>query len=126
MFALIALVTLGIGIGFACFGAWLILPFAGLELVVLAGAFLVVGRHATDCEQIEVSVRQVCVEVRDSERTAVHEFDPSRARVVLGEGRDGMPVWRLARDARLEIGRHLDEASCAGLAIELRTRLRGN
>ena len=126
VFAAIALVTLGIGIGFAYFGAWLILPFAGLELLVLGAAFVVVGRHATDCERIEFSAGRVRFEVRDSDRTQVHEFDPARAKVVLGEGRGGMRVWLLARDARLEIGRHLDEASRAGLAIELRRRLRGN
>lgn len=126
VFAAIALVTLGIGIGFACFGAWLILPFAGLELLVLAAAFVVVGRHATDCERIEFSADRVRVEVRDLERTAVHDFDPVRSQVVLGEGRGGTRVWLLARGARLEVGRHLDEASRAGLVIELRRRLRGN
>ena len=125
VFALIALVTLGIGAGFACFGAWLILPFAGVELLVLAAAFLVVGRHATDCERIEFAAGRVRVEVRDSERTAVHEFDLSRAQVVLGEGGGGMRVWLRARDAQLEIGRHLDEQSRAGLATELRRRLHG-
>lgn len=126
VFALIALMTLGIATGFACFGAWLILPFAGLELMVLAGTFLVVGRHATDCEQIEFSARQVRVEVRDSERTAVHQFDPLRSEVVLGEGHGGVRVWLRARDTLLEVGRHMDEASRAELATELRRRLRGN
>jgi uncharacterized membrane protein len=125
VFAAIALLTLGIGIGFACFGAWLILPFAGLELLVLAAAFVVVGRHATDCERIEFSAGRIRVEVRETERTSLHEFDPMRARVVLGGGRGGMRVWLLARDARLEIGRHLDCASRAGLAVELRRWLHG-
>lgn len=125
-FALIAAVTMGIATGFACLGAWLILPFAGLELLVLAGAFVVVGRHATDCEQIEVSAGRVRVEVRESERTVVHEFDPARAEVVLAAGRGGLQVWLRARDTLLEIGRHLDEASRAELATEMRRRLRGN
>ena len=124
VFAAVALVTLGIGIGFACFGAWLILPFAGPELPVLAAAFVVPGRHATDCERIGFSAARVRVEVRISERTAVHEFDPARAQVVLGEGRGTMRVWLLARDARLETGRRLDEASGDELAAEIRRRLR--
>lgn len=126
VFAAIALVTLGIGVGFASFGAWLVLPFAGLELLVLAAAFVVVGRHATDCERIEFSDERVRVEVRESERTAVHEFETARSRVLFGEGAGAMRVWLLARNVRLEIGRHLDEASRAGLATELRRRLRGN
>ena len=46
MFALLAAVTLGIGIGFAAFGAWLVLPFAGAEVIGLAIAFVAVARRA--------------------------------------------------------------------------------
>jgi uncharacterized membrane protein len=35
----LAAVTLLIGIGFALAGAWLVLPFAGLEVLMLAAAF---------------------------------------------------------------------------------------
>jgi uncharacterized membrane protein len=38
--ALLAVVTLAIGVGFALIGAWLVLPFAGLEVLVLGAAFL--------------------------------------------------------------------------------------
>jgi uncharacterized membrane protein len=31
--------VLAIGVGFAMLGAWLILPFSGLEVLLLAGAF---------------------------------------------------------------------------------------
>lgn len=123
VFALMALVVLGIAAGFACFGAWLILPFAGLEMLVLAVAFVLVGRHATDSERIDFAAGRVRVEVRDSARTAVHEFECSRAQVVLGEGRGGVRVLLLTRETQLEIGRHLDERSRARLAEELRVRL---
>ena len=45
-FALLAGVTLAIGIGFAALGAWLVLPFAGLETIALATAFAVLARRA--------------------------------------------------------------------------------
>jgi len=45
VFALLAAATLGIAIAFAALGAWLILPFAGLETLVLAGAFLATARR---------------------------------------------------------------------------------
>ena len=48
VFALLALATLAIGVGFAAFGAWLILPFAGLETLLLAGAFLATARRNED------------------------------------------------------------------------------
>jgi uncharacterized membrane protein len=43
--ALLAAVTLAIGAGFALAGAWLILPFAGLEVLALGGAFLCRARQ---------------------------------------------------------------------------------
>jgi uncharacterized membrane protein len=45
--ALLAVVTLSIGIGFALMGAWLILPFAGLEVLALGAAFLVHAKRFT-------------------------------------------------------------------------------
>jgi uncharacterized membrane protein len=44
-FALLAVVTLSIGIGFALMGAWLILPFAGLEVLGLGAAYLCYARQ---------------------------------------------------------------------------------
>jgi uncharacterized membrane protein len=45
-FAALAAVTLAIGAGFAFVGAWLVLPFAGLEALMLAVAFFVYARRA--------------------------------------------------------------------------------
>jgi len=45
-FAALAAVTLAIGVGFAFVGAWLVLPFAGLEALMLAAAFFVIARRA--------------------------------------------------------------------------------
>ena len=47
LWAFVALgsVTLAIGVGFAMVGAWLILPFAGLEVVALGAAFVVHARR---------------------------------------------------------------------------------
>lgn len=46
VFAVLATVVLAIGVGFAIAGAWLILPFAGLEVLMLGAAFVVHARHA--------------------------------------------------------------------------------
>jgi uncharacterized membrane protein len=43
-FAALAAVTLGIGIVFAVMGAWLVLPFAGLEVLALGAAFVLHAR----------------------------------------------------------------------------------
>ena len=48
VFAALAIVSLAIGIGFAIAGAWLILPFVGLEIVALGIAFVACVRRFGD------------------------------------------------------------------------------
>jgi len=45
-FAVLAVLTLAIGVGFAVVGAWLVLPFAGLEVLMLAVAFFLYAQRA--------------------------------------------------------------------------------
>ncbi len=51
MFASLAAVAIGIGIGFAAVGAWLVLPFAGVEALALGIAFVATARRAGDYQQ---------------------------------------------------------------------------
>jgi uncharacterized membrane protein len=53
VFALLAAVSVGIGIGFAMVGAWLVLPFAGIEAIALGIAFLATAWRMADYERIE-------------------------------------------------------------------------
>src|SRR5262245_48230471 len=55
LLALTAAFSFGIGIGFAVFGAWPVLPFVGLEVAALAAAFYVNGRHAADYERFALA-----------------------------------------------------------------------
>ena len=45
VFAALAAVVLAIGAGFAAAGAWLVLPFAGLEVLALIAAYLAYARR---------------------------------------------------------------------------------
>ena len=45
-FSVLAFVTLAIGLGFAFVGAWPVLPFAGLEVLILLAAFFAYARRA--------------------------------------------------------------------------------
>lgn len=120
VFALLAALALGIASAFAALGAWLILPFAGLELLLLGAAFWFTARHATDYERIERARDRLTVQVSEGERLRRYEFDARRSRVRLGENGQ---VLLDAPQARLEIGRHLDARSRAGFAAELGKRL---
>jgi uncharacterized membrane protein len=44
-FGALAVLTLAIGAGFAFIGAWLVLPFAGIEVLMLVVAFFVYARR---------------------------------------------------------------------------------
>lgn len=46
VFVLLAATAIGIGVAFAAFGAWLVLPFAGLEALGLLAAFFAMARRA--------------------------------------------------------------------------------
>lgn len=116
-------VSFGIAAGFALFGAWLILPFAGVEMVALAAAFYMNGRHAADYERIILAEGRMVLEARDAERLARHEFNPAWVRIA--ERRSGRECRLLLRShgREFEIGRHLDAERRASLAVRLRYSL---
>lgn len=123
-FGLIATATLGTAVFFAWLGAWMILPFAGVELVCLGIAFLVNGRHAADYERIALDAGRLLVEVRESDSTRRHEFSTARASVKLAGGEAGGRVLLAFPGQSLEIGRHLPCRARRDLASELNRRLR--
>jgi len=45
VFSALAAVVLAIGAGFATLGAWLVLPFAGLEVLALVAAYLAYAKR---------------------------------------------------------------------------------
>jgi len=119
VFVALAVLVLAIGTGFAIAGAWLILPFAGLEVLLLGGAFLLHARHATDYERIALERGWLRVEVVEGRRRARYELDVRRVRIEIEGSR---VVLREAGEA-LELGRHLDEQSRRVFGAELKKRL---
>jgi uncharacterized membrane protein len=117
VFAALALLVLAIGAGFATMGAWLILPFAGLEVLLLGAAYVLYARRAADYERIELDAGHVTVEVAEGARTARYEMDG--AKVSLEEGR---VVLRDAKE-KLEIGRYLGAEARAEVAAALEKKL---
>jgi uncharacterized membrane protein len=120
VFVALAFVVVAIGAGFAALGAWLVLPFAGLEVLLLGAAYLLYARHAADYESIVLHCGRLTVEVGEAQKTIRYEMQAHRARVCLQEDR---VVLRGAR-SELELGRHLDAQTRARFAEELQKRLR--
>jgi uncharacterized membrane protein len=117
VFAALALLVLAIGAGFAAAGAWLVLPFAGLEVLLLGAAFVLYARHAADYERIELEPGRITVEVASGWRIARYEMQG--AKVFM---QDGRLVLRGAQE-ELEIGRYLGAEARAELAAELQNKL---
>ncbi|MEO9102246.1 MAG: DUF2244 domain-containing protein [Burkholderiales bacterium] len=120
IYLVLCVVSLVIAAGFWFQGAKLILPFAGLELVMVGVAFLVYARHATDREQISLLDRRLVVELESAGRLERVEFDrdwvriePSAADTSLIEvsGRGARPV---------QVGRFIRPELRPLLARELR------
>jgi uncharacterized membrane protein len=123
VFAALAVLVLAISAGFAIAGAWLVLPFAGLEVLLLGAAFVLYARRAADYERIELDARRLSVEVTEAEHKARYELDPRRAWVCV-EKSAGCRVLLRGPRQELEVGRHLDEAARVEFAAELAKRLR--
>ena len=117
VFAALSLLVLAIGAGFAAAGAWLVLPFAGLEVLLLGAAFMLYARHAADYERIELEPGRITVEIAEGGLTARHQMEG--ATVSMEAGR---VVLRDAKE-ELEIGRHLGAEARAELAAELEKKL---
>lgn len=119
------LVSLAIALPFAFHGAWLILPFAGAEMVLLYLAFRAVERHAGDFESISISGDRVVVERWETGRVSRHEFHRCWAQVVLEPGaRAAGEVLALQSHGRVvEVGRHLTQEQRREAARALKRHL---
>lgn len=92
----LAAVSLGVALIAAWRGGWLVLPFTGLDLLVVGIAFVVHARHATDYEVIRLTPASLVVEQRSAQRLTQYAFNPRwvridienppRTRVVLRSG----------------------------------------
>jgi uncharacterized membrane protein len=92
-------VSAAIAIGFAAFGAWPVLPFAGLEVLVLALALMYYRRRARDGERIVIRGDRVEVTCVRRARESRQEFQRHWTQV------------RLERDARGWYGSRLTVGS---------------
>jgi|SRR5688572_30139745 uncharacterized membrane protein len=123
VFGFIFVVSIGIALAFAALGAWMILPFAGLEMLVLYLAFRYIDRHAGDYERIEVAGERVQVEHCEAGRTQQHEFNRSWAQVVVSGA--GSRVALRSHGRELEIGRYVNDEQRLKIALELKRQLQG-
>jgi uncharacterized membrane protein len=122
LFASLCVVSFGLALSFAAFGAWLVLPYSALEMLVLYVAFRWIDRHATDWERVTVAGDRVMVERERSGVLARHEFNRYWTRVAVqvdGFGRAPRLELRFAGKS-IAVGEELSAAERATLARDLR------
>ena len=122
-FAWMATVTLGIGLMFALMGAWMVLPFAGLELLALG-----TGLYLTACRSMDVEVVSIHEDVIEVCKgrwglESIVRIQRCWARVSLERSsHDWYPkrllIWSHGKG--VEIGCFLSEIERKNLARELR------
>jgi uncharacterized membrane protein len=121
-FVFIFVVSVGIAAAFAVFGAWLILPFAGVEMLVLYLALRYFERHADDYERIEIDGDQVRLERLEGGSLSTAALSRYWARVAVS--RDGSRLALRSHGREFEIGRNLSDEQRLELAQALQRRLR--
>jgi len=118
----IVIVTLGISLGFYSMGLWMVLPFAGIELAVVATAFLIYARHAGDYEQIVIQPREVSVTVVSANRTKTYSLNPGWTRVSLDK-KPRVLIKLESGEFNVVLGRFIDDLTKEKLVFELRRAL---
>lgn len=129
VFGSLAVFSLIVAVVFAALGAWLILPFAGLEAIALYLAFDWGVRHSDDSESLVIRGDAVMLAVRENASTRHYEFNRVWAKLVVeprARSVGSVHSVRLAlrsHGKEVEVGRYLDDGRRQRLARELKARL---
>ena len=119
-------VSFGIAGFFAFLGLWLVLPFAGLEMVALALALYLCAWRAQLTEVVWLDGDRLRIEIGRRGPEKQHEFDRHWVRVLLLPASAGFRRSRLmlrSHGRQLEIGACLPEEERRDLAAALRQAL---
>ena len=120
---LLSVIPCVIGIAFCFLGAWLVLPFVGLEIVALAYAFYYVNRHEADYESISIDGDSLLVERCVGEDVSQQVINPYWVKVVQHELPNGeLHLFLQSHGKEIEIGRYLTRKQRELLVGQLRQR----
>lgn len=122
IFASLATVSLAIAAVFTAQGAWVVLPFACIEVLALGAAFVVYARHAADYERIVLCRDCLLVETCDAERMRRQQCTPAWTRVEY-TGTKRELIGLIAQGRRIDVGRFVPESDRSDLARQLRSQL---
>lgn len=123
VYASLCVISLGIATYCWIWGATLVMPFTGAELLLLGGALLLYARHAADRERIALQPGRLTVEHCSGGRVERAEFVPDWVRI---EPRaDDRSLIELSGQGQvIAVGRYVRPELRRALAEEFRAALR--
>jgi len=125
VFVSLVAVSLGISLAFALAGAWMILPFAGLEVLLLAALFGYVYLESTRREVIRINGERVqldCCKGHRQQSVYHREFSRDSLAVLVrlgGSATEPASVSFAGPEGCLEVGDFLTDAERADLVSKL-------
>lgn len=121
----VALVSFATGIAFYWIGAWPVLGFFGLDVLVVYVAFRLNYRSGRQSEVIEITPDRLTLIRQRTKGAPEHfTFNPYWTRVELAEGRDGRTALCLRHhDRSLVFGLFLNDEERREVALMLRDAL---
>lgn len=118
----VALLTLGIAVIFAIQGMWLILPFAGLEVIALAIGLYICSLRCRDREVITIDLDKVFIESGRYKPENCWHFDRTWLSIVLKKAPIyGYPsqLFFRSKGKEVEVGKYLTNKERKSLAETL-------
>jgi len=125
--ATLFVISIAIAIGFLVLGYWLILPFAGLEMLALTAAIYYCVRKTHRQEVLRFSQDEVVIESGVNKIEKEHRFRRFFTRVLVEAPSGARRTQRIAlteRDRTIEVGEFLTEDDKKTLIRELRNMIR--
>lgn len=124
VFIMLSVASLGVASFFWLQGAVLVLPFAFVEITVLAIAFVMYARHATDAEVARLEGDWLVVQLETAGKVEQVRFPRASVRVEPLQDEANL-IEVTARGMRLCFGRHVRAEWRPLVAQEMRLALRG-
>ena len=120
---LLAMIPMLIGIGFSMIGAWLVLPFVGLEILALAMAFYFINQHEADYETITIDGDSLVVERCTAQQVSQDVVNPYWVKVLQQKLPNGeVRLYLQSHGKEIEVGRYLTREQLELLAKQLTQR----
>ncbi len=118
-FASLCVVSLVIASGFALMGLWVVVPFAGLEMMLVGGAFLYYAQHAGDMDRIEIRPGTLMVQRIRAGKQQLFELNPAWTRVEYADAYKAKLVLR-CQSLEVRLDKFIEDRLRPSVARELR------